>query len=104
MSNEEEEQHIASVEVDGKLVSLTALQQAANGYAHVASISIQVVSDQRWCLTVLAPGNSAWNIVRSVQARANDLTIQHQINDQTRQVRDALVKAALWESLPRQIP
>ena len=36
-----------------------------------------------------------------LKKRVADLSLQHKINEQTRTIREALVSAAMWESLPR---
>jgi hypothetical protein len=101
MSSEGQVRKAISFEVDERLIPLPALQQAAHEFALVANINIESKPGGMWRLTISPSQGDALLFEGTFRSRAHDIAQQHRINDQTRTVREALVKAALWESVPK---
>src|SRR5687767_15165219 len=100
MSNNDSSQDCTSFEVETNVLPLAAIQQAAHEFCHLATIDIEVLSGQRLRLTLAPVDLQAPRLADNFRARVIDIALQHRINEQTRTIREALVKAALWESLP----
>jgi len=90
-----------TVELKKALVPLPALQKAIHEFSHLAHINVLAEGVDK-VLVRLETATDVRRIAYTFEARAHDLALQHQINEQTRIVREALVKAALWESLPKE--
>ncbi len=90
----------ASIEVDVRIYPLLSLQKAAYEFSGRASIGFETKAETRILLTLAVPAGDARQVLESFKARVADLALQEKINEQTQTIRDALVSAAMWESLP----
>lgn len=90
----------ASAEIDGHIYPLLSLQKAAYEFSNRAVVSIETKADTKFLVTIASLSDDANQMLGTFKARVADLALQDQINEQTRTIRDALVSAAMWESLP----
>jgi His-Xaa-Ser system protein HxsD len=91
----------ASVEVDTKFCPFASVQKAAYEFSNRASVNIDSAGNARLLVTLVSTSGNASLLLGQFKARMADLALQETINEQTRTIRDALVTAAMWESLPR---
>jgi His-Xaa-Ser system protein HxsD len=89
-----------SAEFDTDIFPLLALQKTAYEFSNRAATSLVANGGTNWLVTLTAPSGNAPLLLEQFKARVTDLALQEKINEQTRTVRDALVTAAMWESLP----
>lgn len=90
-----------AIEVDERVMPLAALRQAAHEFSNQAKIDLQPLPDLRWRVTFSSIRSGSPRMAQLFRDRVIDIAVQHEINERTRVVRDALVRAALWESLPK---
>src|SRR5688572_3355445 len=91
----------ASIEFDIEICPLLSLQKTAYEFSDRASVNIDAAGNAKFLVTLVTASGNASQLLGQFKARAADLALQEAINEQTRTVRDALVTAAMWESLPR---
>ena len=91
----------AIVELDPGIWPLVSVRKAAYEFSSRASVNIDVVDNAKLLVTIAAASSNATELLGQFKARVADLALQEAINEQTRTIRDALVTAAMWESLPR---
>src|SRR5690349_3680493 len=89
----------ATMEFDAEIYPLLSVQKAAYEFSSRALATIDQHASSKISVTLTSPGSDVAQIAGAFKARVGDLALQEKINDQTRTVRDALVTAAMWQSL-----